>query len=336
MTKAAKEKEQDQVWAPARYDDDTEGLDRGDATEIAETEAEDAPVAEEVAESAAVEPEEAAEPEEDIAPEAETAEIGDVEPADPPKTADTDKKQHMVPKDRLDQELAKRRQLENKLKELEEQAKVAPEAEATVDFDFDNAETKYMEAVLDGETDNAKKIRAEIRQMERQQLQNEFQSSLQETTQRTQSQVRLDAAVLDIVADYPQLDANGAEPDQDLINETNELMTGFLTAGYDPVDALKKAVGYTTASLSLNMDANEPASIANAQSRNLAEEKVAIRQKEGAQKRETAAKQQPPKLSGESQRSHTEDNVVDIFKLSEKDFKAMSDEQLRKLRGDFG
>ena len=74
----------------------------------------------------------------------------------------------------MDQELAKRRQLENKIKELEE--KTAEKPQETVDFDFDDAETKYMEAVLDGETNKAKQIRAEIRAMERQQMQMELRT----------------------------------------------------------------------------------------------------------------------------------------------------------------
>jgi len=276
------------------------------------------------------------ESDETVSEEAEDSVESDEEPAPEPVAEEQteSKKQHMIPKDRLDQELAKRRQLENKLKELEERTN-SEKAETKVDFDFDDAETKYMNAVLDGETEKAKQIRAEIRQMERQQLQNELQASMQQTSQQTQAQIRLEAAVKEVVSAYPQLDLNAAEADQDLINETNELMTGFMSQGYDPVDALSKAVGYTTKSLGVNMDVDQPAVIPNAETRDLSAEKSAKRRQESAEKREKAQTQQPPKLSGESQRSR-DDNVVDIFKMSDKDWNNLSDEQLRKLRGDFG
>lgn len=347
MTETA---EKQQVgWVPASYDDDIDGMDRGDTVGLAETEEVQEAVAEETETEAVQEdgedadlaenedsPEETAEGEQE--PEASEAVEADEAPVEEAVAAEPDedkKKQHMIPKDRLDQELAKRRQLENRLKELEDQAKTTQTPAPHAEFDFDDAETKYMNAVLDGETEKAKQIRAEIRQMERAQLQAEMQQSMQETSQRTQAQIRLDSAVQEVVSQYPQLDINGEAPDQSLIDETNELMSGFLNAGYDPVDALKKAVGYTTASLGVNMDVNEKAVIPDSKTRDLSAEKSAKRLQEGAEKREKATTQQPPKLSGESQRSR-DDNVVDIFKMSDKDWNNLSDEQLRKLRGDFG
>lgn len=347
MTETAEK--QELGWAPRTYDEDTDGLDRGDSVGLAETDEAQEAVAEEAETGVLQEggegdtvsevPDQAEETDEGSdEPEAVDTDDADEAADEETTTADAEadkKKPHMIPKDRLDQELAKRRQLENKLKELEEKVNYAEKAPATADFDFDDAETKYMNAVLDGETEKAKQIRAEIRQMERQQLQNELQQSMEQTSQRTQAQIRLDSAVQDIVSKFPQLDINGEAPDQDLINETNELMSGFLNAGYDPVDALNKAVGYTTASLGMNMDVDEQAVIPKSTTRDLSAEKSAKRLKESAEKREKAQSQQPPKLSGESQRSR-DDNVVDIFKMSDKDWNNLSDEQMRKLRGDFG
>lgn len=347
MTEAAEN--QELGWAPTSYDEDLDGLDRGDSVGLAETDEAQEAVAEEAETEALQEggesdtvsevPDQAEEVDEGSEePEAVDTDDADEATVETDTSADAEagkKKPHMIPKDRLDQELAKRRQLENKLKELEEKAQTAEKPPQHAEFDFDEAETRYMNAVLDGEAEKAKQIRAEIRQVERAQLQAELQSSMQETSQRTQAQIRLDNAVSEVVSKFPQLDVNGEAPDQDLINETNELMGGFLTAGYDPVDALNKAVGYTTASLGLNMDANEQAVIPNAKTRDLSAEKVAQRRQDGAEKREKATSQQPPKLSGESQRSRDE-NVVDIFKMSDKDLNNLSDEQLRKLRGDFG
>jgi hypothetical protein len=346
MSEAAEN--QELGWTPAKFEDDLDGLDRGDSVGLGETEEAQAAVAEEAEAEVSSEVEEVEDTDEVETPVDEEAETGEeLEVADTDESDDADdegeepaaveddkKKPHMIPKDRLDQELAKRRQLENKLKELE--AKVNQETQPqNVDFDFDEAETKYMEAVMDGETEKAKRIRAEIRTMERQQMQIELQNSMQQTSQQTQAQIRLESAVKEITTAYPYLDLNSPEADQDLINETNELMTGFLNAGYDAVDALNKAVSYTTKSASINAAVDEPAVIPNAVDKKVVADKAAKKTADSAAKKAQAAKQQPPKLSGESSRSR-DSNVVDIFQMSDKELNQLSEEQLRKLRGDFG
>jgi hypothetical protein len=345
MTEAAEN--QELGWTPAKFEDSTDGLDRGDSVGLAETAEAQEAVAEEtqaqvssqVGEGDSVaevedEAKEVAEGGED--PEATDTVESDDDADEDTTTADDEadkKKPHMIPKDRLDQELAKRRQLENRIKELE--AKTAETPKAIVEFDFDDAETKYMEAVLDGETNQAKQIRAEIRMMERQQMQLELQNSMQQTSQQTQAQIRLEATVKEITAAHPYLDLNSPDANQYLINETNELMSGFLNAGYDAVDALNKAVGYTTQSMGINAPVGEAAVIPNAVDKKVVADKVAKKTADSAAKKAQAANQQPPKLGGESQRSR-DDNVIDIFKMSDKELNKLSDEQLRKLRGDFG
>ena len=345
MTEAAEN--QELGWTPAKFEDSTDGLDRGDSVGLAETDEAQEAVAEEAETEARQEGGEG-DAVSEVSDQAEEVDEGSEEPeavdtddageaeveTDTSADAEADKKkQHMIPKDRLDQELAKRRQLENKLKELEE--KTAEKPQQTVDFDFDDAETKYMEAVLDGETEKAKQIRAEIRTMERQQMQLELQQSMAQTSQQTQAQIRLEAAVKEITAAHPYLDLNSPDANQDLINETNELMSGFLNAGYDAVDALNKAVGYTTQSMGINAPVGEAAVIPNAVDKKVVADKVAKKTADSAAKKAQAANQQPPKLGGESQRSR-DDNVVDIFKMSDKELNQLSEEQLRKLRGDFG
>ena len=336
-------------WTPATFKDDLDGMDRGDSVGLAETDEAQEAVAEETETEAVQEggesenlstDEDAVDESPETSDESETAESVESdetanEAEDDTESTDETKKQHMIPKDRLDQELAKRRQLENRLKELEEKSKTEQIAAPEADYDFDEAETRYMSAVLDGEAEKAKQIRAEIRKMERAQIQAEMQNSMQETSQRTQAQIRLDQAVQTIVSKHPELDVNGEAPNQDLINETNELMSGFLNAGYDPVDALNKAVGYTTASLGINAPINEPAVIPKSVDKKVIDDKTAKKTADSAAKKAKAQEQQPPKLSGESQRSR-DDNVVDIFKLTDKELNSLSDEQLRKLRGDFG
>ena len=313
-----------------REDFDASALDRGDTPEE-EVDPTDAAIAHlvEVADEA-----EAAEGEEEVESELESDEGGlegeeveeEVEEEEEVKEAATSKsddKAHMVPKSRMDEEIARRRQLEDRLAKLEESAKpeVAPEPE----FDFDGKEAEYMDAVLDGETDKAQKVRKEIRSAERDSMAKELRGEIHNTTNVTKQQLDLDVAVSDMMASYPVLDSNSDQADTDLIADANELMGMYADKGMAQADALRKAVRMTLAS-------SMPELL----------QPKAVETKPAAKKRETdvnakleAANKQPAKLAGES--AATRDNdVVNISTMTDSDFEKLSEAQMHRLRGDFG
>jgi len=313
-----------------REDFDASALDRGDTPEE-EVDPTDAAIAHlvEVADEA-----EAAEGEEEVESELEVDEGGlegeeveeEVEEEEEVKEAATsksDEKAHMVPKSRMDEEIARRRQLEDRLAKLEESAKpeVAPEPE----FDFDGKEAEYMDAVLDGETDKAQKVRKEIRSAERDSMAKELRGEIHNTTNVTKQQLDLDVAVSDMMASYPVLDSNSDQADTDLIADANELMGMYADKGMAQADALRKAVRMTLAS-------SMPELL----------QPKAVETKPAAKKRETdvnakleAANKQPAKLAGES--AATRDNdVVNISTMTDSDFEKLSEAQMHRLRGDFG
>jgi len=314
----------------SREDFDASALDRGDTPEE-EADPTDAAIAHlvEVADEA-----EAAEGEEEVESELEGDEAGlegeeveeEVEEEEEVKEAATsksDEKAHMVPKSRMDEEIARRRQLEDRLAKLEESAKpeVAPEPE----FDFDGKEAEYMDAVLDGETDKAQKVRKEIRSAERDSMAKELRGEIHNTTNVTKQQLDLDVAVSDMMASYPVLDSNSDQADTDLIADANELMGMYADKGMAQADALRKAVRMTLAS-------SMPELL----------QPKAVETKPAAKKRETdvnakleAANKQPAKLAGES--AATRDNdVVNISTMTDSDFEKLSEAQMHRLRGDFG
>ena len=311
-----------------REDFDASALDRGDTPEE-EVDPTDAAIAHlvEVADEA-----EAAEGEEEVESELESDEGGlegeevEEEVEEEVKEAATSKsddKAHMVPKSRMDEEIARRRQLEDRLAKLEESAKpeVAPEPE----FDFDGKEAEYMDAVLDGETDKAQKVRKEIRSAERDSMAKELRGEIHNTTNVTKQQLDLDVAVSDMMASYPVLDSNSDQADTDLIADANELMGMYADKGMAQADALRKAVRMTLAS-------SMPELL----------QPKAVETKPAAKKRETdvnakleAANKQPAKLAGES--AATRDNdVVNISTMTDSDFEKLSEAQMHRLRGDFG
>ena len=317
-----------------REDFDASSLDRGDIPEE-EVDPTDAAIAHlvEVADEAEGEEEapeeeaEAAEGEEEVESELEGDEAElegeEVEEEVEEVAAKSDEKSHMVPKSRMDEEIARRRQLEDRLAKLEESSKpeVAPEPE----FDFDGKEAEYMDAVLDGETDKAQKVRKEIRSAERDSMAKELRQDIHNTTNVTKQQLDLDVAVSDMVASYPVLDSNSEQADADMIADANELMGMYADRGMAQADALRKAVRMTLAS---NMpELLQPKAVGS---------KPALKKRTtDVNKKLEAANKQPAKLAGESAATRGND-VVDISTMTDADFEKLSDAQMKRLRGDFG
>ena len=317
-----------------REEFDASSLDRGDIPEE-EVDPTDAAIAHlvEVADEAEAEEEapeeeaEAAEGEEEVESELEGDEAGlegeEVEEEVEEVAAKSDEKSHMVPKSRMDEEIARRRQLEDRLAKLEENAK--PQEAPEPEFDFDGKEAEYMDAVLDGETDKAQKVRKEIRSAERDSMAKELRKDIHNTTNVTKQQLDLDVAVSDMVASYPVLDSNSEQADADMIADANELMGMYAERGMAQADALRKAVRMTLAS-------SMPELL----------QPKAVESKPTAKKRTTdvkqkleAANKQPAKLAGESAATRGND-VVDISTMTDADFDKLSDAQMKRLRGDFG
>lgn len=318
----------------SREEFDASALDRGDIPEE-EVDPTDAAIAHlvEVADEAEAEAEEAsdeaeaAEGEEEVESELEgdegELEGEEVEEEVEEVAAKSDEKSHMVPKSRMDEEIARRRQLEDRLAKLEERSKpeVAPEPE----FDFDGKEAEYMDAVLDGETDKAQKVRKEIRSAERDSMAKELRGEIHNTTNITKQQLDLDVAVSDMIASYPVLDSTSDQADTDLIADANELMGMYAEKGMAQADALRKAVRMTLAS-------SMPELL----------QPKAVETKPAAKKRTTdvnakldAANKQPAKLAGESAATRGND-VVNISTMTDSDFEKLSEAQMQRLRGDFG
>ena len=317
-----------------REEFDASSLDRGDIPEE-EVDPTDAAIAHlvEVADEAEAEEEapeeeaEAAEGEEEVESELEGDEAGlegeEVEEEVEEVAAKSDEKSHMVPKSRMDEEIARRRQLEDRLAKLEERSK--PEEAPEPEFDFDGKEAEYMDAVLDGETDKAQKVRKEIRSAERDSMAKELRKDIHNTTNVTKQQLDLDVAVSDMMASYPVLDSNSDQADADMIADANELMGMYAEKGMAQADALRKAVRMTLAS-------SMPELL----------QPKAVESKPTAKKRTTdvkqkleAANKQPAKLAGESAATRGND-VVDISTMTDADFDKLSDAQMKRLRGDFG
>ena len=281
------------------------------------------------------EPEEAAPAETDDSPE-DGAEGGESteEPVEEEVAAEADdgpeiedkKKSPMVPKSRLDEVLAKQKALQ---KQLDEQAAQQAQAQAEApEYEFDAKEAEYQQLVLDGEIEKATSLRTEIRNAEREQTMFEVQQKMGQTVQQSQEAIQLQATAKAIEEQYPILDENSQDYNNDLANEVVELRDAFIMQGYQAADALTKATKYVVSG-----NTPEPVQEAAPPKSNGA---VIQKKKTAAVKKKIEASQsQPPDLKGQGNAERGE-GTFDVNALSEDEFNALPEETLRRMRGDFG
>jgi hypothetical protein len=235
----------------------------------------------------------------------------------------------MVPKSRLDEVLAKNKEMQKKLQDME--GKETPEAEKLPEYDFVTKEKEYQDLVLDGETEKAALLRNEIRTAEREQIMSEMQGKMGQTVQQDRELHELNQKATEIMEVFPIFDEKSKSYDEKLTNEVMELRDAFIYQGYGAADSLAKATEVTLLSKKpelLQGDGTEASDPAPKLSQAVQEKKA----KATVKKKVEASQAQPPEMKGESAKNK---KVVDINTLSDDEFGALPEETLRRMRGDF-
>jgi hypothetical protein len=217
---------------------------------------------------------------------------------------------HMIPKFRMDQQTAKVRQLEEQLGQYQRKEEDLRQAS---EFDFAQREKDYMDSVLDGDTDKAVAIRAEINNAHTAVVRNQIMSDVQGSISSNNAQTVLQAAADRLQQQHPQFDPNGAKYDEGMTNEALSLRDAFMDQGYETDAALERAVNVT-----LQLHNQAPAA---------AKPRVGVAQKAAM------VNSQPPALHGESSSAHGV-GATDVTTMSEEDFYALPESTLARLRGD--
>lgn len=226
----------------------------------------------------------------------------------------------------LKQERAERLRLEEELARARGAQPAAPaEKPATPEaYNFDDAEDRFMDALLDGDKEAAAKIRAEIRAEERKQFAEQSAQSAQKAadaelqrrdaeTEQTAAQRVLSAAI----EKYPFLDHEGDEADADAIEDVIARRDLYLKQGMPFAKALATAVEKVAPRYATQEELTKPnkrTATAEQINRNLDREKRI-----------------PAAMPGVGERGKD----IDYAKLSEDEFDALSEADKRKARGDF-
>lgn len=218
---------------------------------------------------------------------------------------------------RLEEELARARGGRQADQEREPAAEQQREQQKPEAYDFDAAEERYMEAVMEGDTAQAKQIRAEIRAQERAEAERAAHAvveSRRAQEDQAREQQELVRTASELYKRYPQLNGNSDEADPDLIEMTLALRNRYIANGSRPADALRQAAAKTCgAGKDDLLEDDEPTPRKTIQ-RNLERDRRI-----------------PPRDIGAGERSRP----VDYSALSEDEFDSLSEADKRRARGDY-
>lgn len=229
----------------------------------------------------------------------------------------------------LKQERAERLRLEEELARAKGQQPAAAPAAVTPEpkpqgFDFDAAEDRFMDALLDGDKEAAAKIRAEIRAEERKELAQQSAQSAQQVTdaelKRREAEAEQQVAqkvMSAAITKYPFLNHESEDADADAIEDVVARRDLYLKQGMPFAKALATAVEKVAPRYAPQEEQPAPSkrtATAEQISRNLEREKRI-----------------PAAMPGVGERGKD----IDYAKLSEDEFDALSEADKRKARGDF-
>ena len=263
------------------------------------------------------------------------------EPAEMNQTEDKQSQSHMIPKARLDTQIAKTRDLEHENIRIQEQLRIMQEqmnqiqnpvqAEPEVPkFDYAAKSEQMNEAILEGEKDQAATILQEILQEQRKDIESNIMQNVEQTigmnSREIQMKQELESTTKQLEQDYPQFNPENADIyDQEVVDNVNRLMTAYTYmkdnqgyAMYTPASALQEAVK-TLVGVPQTAEA---------------ESKAQPQPKANLKKKIQASNQQPPELRGDSGADHGTEKTMDVFAMPEDEFDALPASTIRKLRGD--
>lgn len=241
-----------------------------------------------------------------------------------------DEEPSRVPKSRLDDVINQRNQerersqwLESQLEKLIEKGTTPVEEpdKELPPFDYDGAEEKYAEYLLEGEAGKAGKVRSLInksRQEDMEVLINKVTAGVEEKATHKSTQAleneRFDELVESYEGLYPFLDANSGKFDEDKVDMVNTLLAGYVAQGKSKREGLKLAVNKL-------VPTTKKTTLGN---RNT---------KANRKNKADASNRQPPKTRSASMKTRNMDDVL-VSKLSEGDFGKLTLKERKILRGD--
>lgn len=238
-----------------------------------------------------------------------------------------------VPHSRFEEINKRRKTAEERVAQLEAELAAERDAKKVLDskeppepdFDFDAEEERYMEAVLQGDKDEAKQIRAAIRKAEKDMYAKQAAEQANTSLKVSAEEQAFIEAGNKLEKAYPILSEENEGFNPQLLDEVVELYQAYLGTGkYTMAQAIEKATN-TTMKVNGIAPAGEEAAPAK-------KAKSTPTQKDAEKKKGVAAKQ-PPKR--ETSTSPDVEVTANVASISDEEWAALPESTKRKLRGDY-
>lgn len=250
------------------------------------------------------------------------------------------KKEIKIPKSRFDEVIAQREEakernlwLEAQLEKLISSQKVnevvAPVKPKEPDYNFEEAEERYVNLIIEGEIAKATKLRSEIDKAR----QDNLKAIISEITESVTSKAKSESSALldeekfntlieNFENKYKFLDTSSDEYNEEAVDTVNTLLAGYVAAGKTKAEGLRLAVNKVAPLYEKTKEVKETKqSLGNK------------RKVEAGRKAAQAANSQPTKTKSVSTRT-VDKETVNVAKMSEKEFAQLTEKEKRILRGD--
>lgn len=287
---------------------------------------------------------------ETAAAEAEAAKAKKEKPAVEPEADEGDedgdkdkpKAKKRIPLDRheaiLSKERDQRKALEAQLAQYQQGAKVADiNVELTAaEEKIGKLESDYAKLLADGEVEKATKVMADIRRTEREISEAKADMKIAAATATAIETTRYRMSLERVEAAFPALNPDHEDFDAELLGDVADLKTTYERKGMTPTDALQKAVKKLLPTETVKQD--DAVTVKPKVGAADAAAAVAAERKKGAvAKTLEATSKQPASLAKAGMDSDKDGGSVsakDVLKMSFKDFSALDEQTLAKMRGD--
>ena len=245
-----------------------------------------------------------------------------------------------IPVDRhkaiLDKERSKREAAEAELaayRNGQTVAKLGDDLEK-LEGDVVELEAKYNDALADGDLALAKQLMSQVRLKERHISSMQMQHQMQASEVRAAEKIRLDTVVDRIEEQYPALDQNSDDYDQELFDDVRDMASMLVDKrGLAPSKALQQAVARI---LGASTRAQKDATTVTP--RVTAGDVAAERRGAAVNRNVDAANRTPPRITGLGKDSDALGGGLShksVAKMSDKEFAKLKPEDIARLRGDF-
>ena len=251
------------------------------------------------------------------------------------KFAKKDKEEDRIPKSRFDEQVGKERQAREaaERRAADAEARLQQEQKSVdaqkMEADIEELEQKHSKLLLDGKDVEAAKVMKEIRHAERKIATMESEAKMSGVQERAVEQVRNDAVVAKLEADYSVFNPDSAEYDQDVVDIVIAERDRIIR-----VERMPPSLALAKAATKIMTKFQPPASDGG-KAKGLGASKGADRKAEQVGKNlDTAAKQPASMRESGKDSDKAGETKIDVLGLDQQQFNALPEATKKRLRGD--